>query len=164
MSKVLLIGGTADGQTMEDPELSMIEAMGAERKRDIYRREEFRAGGETFVIYAAGLNPSQIMRRLINGYQARVGETFVIYAAGLNPSQIMRRLINGYQARVGEYVIERSQGHEWEPAVTFVAGSPWRGDRSVNDETMREELGRYRKAYPEYMVRVRCPSGGFLPE
>ena len=136
MSKVLLIGGTADGQTMEDPELSMIEAMGAERKRDRYHREEFRAGGETFVIYAAGLNPSQIMRLLINGYQARVGE----------------------------YIIERSYGHEWEPVVTFVAGSPWRGDRSVNDETMREELGRYRKAYPEYMVRVRCPSGGFLPE
>ena len=61
MSKVLLIGGTADGQTMEDPELSMIEAMGAERKRDIYRREEFRAGGETLInrrMIWLGFNPA----------------------------------------------------------------------------------------------------------
>ena len=44
MSKVLLIGGTADGQTMEDPELSMIEAMGAfaARAEDFYRSNEYR--------------------------------------------------------------------------------------------------------------------------
>lgn len=65
------------------------------------------------------------------------------------------------------YIIER--GHHsrpgvWESKGEFVAGSPWRDGRPVNDDTMREEVEDYRKTWSDFRARVRCPNGEILAE
>lgn len=72
-----------------------------------------------------------------------------------------------WQTEPGRYQIQRghhSRPGRWEVVGEFVAGSPWRDGRPVNDETMREELQAYRKSWPTYFVRVRCPNGLVLSE
>lgn len=56
------------------------------------------------------------------------------------------------------YLIERghhSRHGRWEVTGEFVAGSPWRDGRPVDDETMREEVKGYRRTWPAYLARVR---------
>jgi len=65
------------------------------------------------------------------------------------------------------YLIERclrSCPGRWESAGSFVAGSQWRDERLVNDETMREEARGYAKAWPAYLARARHPNGEILSD
>ena len=65
------------------------------------------------------------------------------------------------------YLIERghhSRPGRWEVMGEFVAGSPWRDGRPVGDETMREEVKGYRRTWPAYLARVRCPNGEILSD
>ena len=65
------------------------------------------------------------------------------------------------------YLIERghhSRPGKWEVMGEFVVGSPWRDGRPVADETMREEVEGYRRTWPAYLARVRCPNGEILSD
>jgi hypothetical protein len=86
MSKVLLIGGVAHGQMMEDPELGYLEMREPvpdfcftdcpaplrvmEIKRSAYRRETLVAGDTKFTVYVdSNLTIDQTMRRLLSHYR-----------------------------------------------------------------------------------------------
>lgn len=65
------------------------------------------------------------------------------------------------------YLIERKHRtipDSWRVVGEFVAGSPWRDERPVNDETMREEVKGYMRTWTRYEARVRCPNGEILSD
>ena len=65
------------------------------------------------------------------------------------------------------YLIERKHRtipDKWRVVGEFVAGSPWRDERPVNDETMREEAKGYMRTWTRYEARVRCPNGEILSD
>jgi hypothetical protein len=64
-------------------------------------------------------------------------------------------------------LIERKHLHmpdRWRVVGEFNAGSPWRDERPVSAETMREEVNGYRRTWPRFEARVRCPNGEILLE
>lgn len=65
------------------------------------------------------------------------------------------------------YRIERAHHthpERWSVVGEFAAGAPWRDERPVNDETMREEVKGYRRTWYEYFARVRRPNGEILSD
>lgn len=63
------------------------------------------------------------------------------------------------------YRVERRHRYlpdKWQSVGEFVAGSPWRDERPVNDETMREELIGYERTWIKYEARVIRPDGTIL--
>ena len=65
------------------------------------------------------------------------------------------------------YLIERRHRHvpdRWRVVGEFKAGSQWRDERPVNDETMREEVKCYRLTWTRYEARVCCPNGEILSD
>lgn len=63
------------------------------------------------------------------------------------------------------YRIERRHSYlpdSWQVAGEFVAGSPWRDGRPVDDETMREEVKLYESVWSKYTARARRPDGTIL--
>lgn len=70
-------------------------------------------------------------------------------------------------ARTPCYLIERKHRtipDKWRVVGEFKAGSPWRDERPVNDETMREEVKGYERTWTRYEARVRCPNGEILSD
>lgn len=67
----------------------------------------------------------------------------------------------------GCYLIERKHRtlrDKWRAVGVFVAGSPWRDGRPVDNETMREEVKGYELKWPRFEARARCPNGEILSD
>jgi hypothetical protein len=100
-------------------------------------------------------------------------KTICKHCKAINPSESPKchncggKIASGPSDATACYLIERghhSRPGRWEVMGEFVAGSPWRDGRPVDDETMREEVKGYRRTWPAYLARVRCPNGEILSD
>jgi hypothetical protein len=79
--------------------------------------------------------------------------------------RLNRWRVQGVAATPAIYCIERRHRYlpdKWRRVGKFVAGSPWRDDRPVNDEAMREERIGYERTWRKYEARVIRPDGTIL--
>lgn len=55
-----------------------------------------------------------------------------------------------------------TQIERWRTVGRFTEGAPWRDERPVNEDTMREELLGYLRTFPHRPARVVAPDGSIL--